>query len=99
MPETESTLPADAPWWARWLAAEWRGFWKWSNTYLLGLAGAIPAAYEGVPGLKDAIPAHYMHYVEITLAALTFFNLLRRKAAGAAADDVPPAATQQGAKP
>lgn len=72
-------LPPEAPWYLKWMVAEWRSFWSWATTYLLGAAMALPSAYESIPGLKDSIPAAWLHWVQTALAVITFVNLLRKK--------------------
>lgn len=34
-------LPDEAPWFVRWLVANWRTIWREFSTWFIGLAGAI----------------------------------------------------------
>lgn len=79
------TMPKDAPWWARWMVAEWRDCWRWLSTYLIGAAALAPVAYEQIGALKDAMPPQVFHWIETGLVALIFFQNVRKKTNGGAA--------------
>lgn len=75
----DGDMPKDAPWWARWLAAEWRNAGRWLSTYLIGAAAAAPIAYDQIETLKAFIPPNAFHYIETGLVLLIFLNNIRRK--------------------
>lgn len=75
-----NNLPADAPWWARWMVAEWRDFYKWLNSYFIGAMIALPSAYEVLPKqYQDMIPVSAMHWLQALLGLATFVNLMKKK--------------------
>jgi len=47
---TRSTdLPPDAPWWARWLVANWNEAYKWASVWWPGLCAAAIEVWAQLP--------------------------------------------------
>lgn len=76
---TDENIPPDAPWWARWLVAEWRDAWRWLSTWLIGAAACAPIAYEQIGTLRDSLPPHLFHWIETGLVVLIFLQNIKRK--------------------
>ena len=46
------------------LVSDWRDFWKWSSTHIVGLAAIAPIAWQQLPHeFKTIIPDAYMPYI------------------------------------
>lgn len=75
-------MPQDAPWWARWLAAEWRDAWRWLSTWLIAAAAVAPMAYENLSVLQNNLPPNIFHWIETGIVCLIFFQNIRRKPNG-----------------
>ena len=74
-----SSLPADAPWWARWMVANWKDAWKWLSTWLIAIAAAAPMLYENLGPLKDAISPTVCHYAQSLLVVLIFLGRIKKQ--------------------
>lgn len=58
-PECELTpLPADAPWWARWLRDNWQQIYREWSSWLISAAGALAALNELLPALSPSLAEH-----------------------------------------
>ena len=79
MAEEHSNLPADAPWWARCLADEWRDCWKWLSTWLVAIASAAPLLYQNVEMIQQAVPVNVYHWIQSGLTAIIFLSLIKTK--------------------
>ena len=44
-------LPAEAPWYIRWLVANWRTIWREFSTWFIAAAGLLAAMPEVAPDL------------------------------------------------
>lgn len=69
-------LPKDAPWWARWIVANWREGWRWwsSNwSILCGIGTEIYATHQ--PEIDSVIPSAWLPH--IAAAAFVMTTVLR----------------------
>lgn len=73
------SLPADAPWWARWLvdnAAEW---WRWWSTWFTTAAAAAPLVYDNVSQIQAVVSPTCFHWIESVLVILIFVGRMKRQ--------------------
>ena len=77
--DTTPNLPADAPWWARWMVANVKDCWKWASTWLIALAAAAPMLYENVGQLQALISPSVYHYIQSALVMLVFVGRIKKQ--------------------
>ena len=77
--ERATDLPADAPWWAKYLVANAGNWWRWASTWILAAAVAAPEAYEALPQLQQYVPPAVFHHLEAVLAILAFIGRLAKQ--------------------
>ena len=76
-------LPADAPWWAKWLEANVHEAWKWASVRWSALCFAVAEVYAMDPGgfkqfVHDHIPATWWpHLVGGAFLATAAFRIVR----------------------
>lgn len=87
-------LPDDAPWWARWLDANFRDAWRWASVWWPGLCAAAIEIWAQLPAeqqqqfldsLISLIPVslrpHALASIFCASIVLRVLNLARRKEA------------------
>lgn len=85
MSDTEKTappgtsLPADAPWWARWMVDNARECWRWLSTWMIAAAAAAPMLYENIGALQSAVSPSAYHYIQSALVALIFLGRIKKQ--------------------
>lgn len=67
-PETLPPLPAQAPWWAKYLVTNRKAIFKQASTWFIALAAVIPIIQEAIPNLHLGETTN--HYVTIALGIL-----------------------------
>ena len=69
-------IPADAPWYIRWLAANWQLIWKEWSSWALWLIGFLGAAAEimpmWVPDAKQVLSGPVLHWLIVACAVSAF---------------------------
>ena len=70
-------LPADSPWWARWMVANWREVYRWASAWFAAAGVMAAELYAQDPALFDAIPVSWRPH--IAAAAFVVSILLRLK--------------------
>lgn len=78
-PATVAANDEPAPWWARWLADEWKDSWKWLSSWLIAINAAAPQLYEQVGMVKALLSPAAFHGLQSVLATLVWFALVKRK--------------------
>lgn len=68
MSEEFGGLPESAPWWARWIVANWRTIWLQASTWFLGLITFLAGLPLAVPDLKDYLSGPVFHWLMIACA-------------------------------
>lgn len=76
---TLNGLPADAPWWARWVVSNWRDAWRWISVQLAVILGAVPIAYENVALVREYVSASTLHHAIAVLALLQIVGRLKNQ--------------------
>ena len=82
-----SSMPADAPWWARWLDENIKEAWKWASMRWPAVCAAAAEVYALDPKgtqdfIKSVVPASWWpHIVAMAFVASMFFRAWRQKGA------------------
>ena len=98
---SDTDLPADAPWWARWLVANVREAWKWASVQWPVFCAVCLEVYAQFSDQVDSfvqslIPATwYPHFIAGAFIVGAFVRLLRKRQIQPPAN----AGTTEGAKP
>jgi hypothetical protein len=74
-----NSLPNDAPWWARWLVAEWQQCYRWFSVQALAFLAIAPEAYEMAPQLQAALPPVWMHHLQAFVAVAAILGRLMQQ--------------------
>ena len=81
VPQRRATdLPADAPWWARWMVANIDEAWKWGSMWWPFLCASALEIYAAMPeevnaAIKDVVPETWMPHI---LAGGFAFSMILR---------------------
>lgn len=78
--QADSTLPADTPWWARILVADWRNCWKWLSVQLPLVAAMGCEVYKLYkPQIDEFVLSHISesHRPDAAAAVCVVFALVR----------------------
>lgn len=67
-------LPADAPWWARWIVANYRDWFKWLSQWFFVALGIVPVLRENSDWFQAHLSAPQFHYLMTALAVLGFIS-------------------------
>lgn len=75
----DTDLPPQAPWWMRWLVANFREGWKWLSVQWPVAVGVLIELYQTFPDeVKAVIPSAWMPHLAaaafLATAALRFVN-------------------------
>lgn len=62
-------LPDTAPWWAKYLVANWKQIYRYASTWFLAALAAVPLAQEALPTLQ--LDQHWDHALTVLFAVLT----------------------------
>lgn len=78
--EEGNNLPADAPWWARWMIAEWKNAWKWIGTWYILLLGSAAELQAFAPDyLAQYVDPMWSHHIMAVIAFLALIAKLKKK--------------------
>lgn len=79
--EEKSNLPADAPWWARWLVAEWGQAWRWLSVQWPLICGTLAEVYAqyGDEIAKHVPPNWVPHIVAAAFWLTMALRLMKQK--------------------
>lgn len=74
-PAQSNGFPADAPWWARWLAKELPVFWDRVTTGIITVVTMLVAADTLSPDtVASVVPASLMHWAELGSLLVTLYT-------------------------
>lgn len=72
MSEEDGGLPPDAPWWARWIVANWKDAWKWFTTWVFAALAIVPQLQEHTELLTGLLTPSQFNKLVSVLALLGF---------------------------
>lgn len=72
-------LPADAPWWARWIESNWPVWSLRIKRTGAALVVIAPQLYEYIPELKGSMSDAMFHNMTSALGFLVLFGTLEKK--------------------